>query len=229
MLYVYVAVLVLFVLFFVRKFLKKAAGGPVLLVGMPGAGKTAFLIKAVTGTDPETHTSMQPNRAELPSDTAPKGRGGSVPLVDLPGHMRLRPLLAEHLPKARGVAVFIDSVDLAEAVTGTAELLYSLLTNYKQVVARGLPILIVCNKRELETAFKPAVVKTRLEKELNVLKDTRKNDVVDLGAADHDEVVPLTAGTEAFTFERAAVPVAVCACSVHEGDILDPIAWMWGL
>ena len=67
----------------------------------------------MTGEFPGTHTSMKENIGEIPSNLTPsKFKGKKIPLVDLPGHSRLRPLLdqvmsnelAQHVHNSRVAA-----------------------------------------------------------------------------------------------------------------------------
>eukprot|EP00038_Savillea_parva_P010421 m.190147 g.190147 ORF g.190147 m.190147 type:complete len:259 (-) comp17967_c0_seq1:109-885(-) len=161
-------------------FLRRATGGAavardaVLLIGPTDSGKTTLLSLLCAGTAPPrgTVTSMAPHRAEciLKHDATAGGEPQSLPMVDIPGHPRLRrQLILSHAPACRVVLFVVDSVAFAEELSDVAELLYDAI-----VALPDRPFLIVCNKQDLFfRASKPDVVLTKLESEFNVIRKTR--------------------------------------------------------
>eukprot|EP00500_Bicosoecida_sp_ms1_P009470 CAMPEP_0203834614 /NCGR_PEP_ID=MMETSP0115-20131106/73249_1 /ASSEMBLY_ACC=CAM_ASM_000227 /TAXON_ID=33651 /ORGANISM="Bicosoecid sp, Strain ms1" /LENGTH=270 /DNA_ID=CAMNT_0050743693 /DNA_START=177 /DNA_END=985 /DNA_ORIENTATION=+ len=121
----------------------------VVIVGETGAGKTTLLHQIVSGTCPETVTSMAASEWRVrPAllggdgkgvDAAATGTGtggGSddddtplVRLVDVPGHKRLRGTMARYLPSARGIIVVVDSGSMEETLAEAGALLFALLTD----------------------------------------------------------------------------------------------------
>eukprot|EP01004_Peranema_trichophorum_P007178 NODE_5966_length_944_cov_73.742996_g5378_i0.p1 GENE.NODE_5966_length_944_cov_73.742996_g5378_i0~~NODE_5966_length_944_cov_73.742996_g5378_i0.p1 ORF type:complete len:271 (-),score=38.75 NODE_5966_length_944_cov_73.742996_g5378_i0:76-888(-) len=211
-------------------FRKRQRGNRILFIGLPNAGKTAFWYKVTLGQDASTHSSMQPNEGFLdPASAPPKMRSKRFPVIDLPGHPRLKYLINENLPLARGIVFFIDSLEFGETITPCAELLFTLLTNHT-VVSRPIPILIACNKRDSEMSFKATAIKSKLEKEINLLRTSRKNELGSIGDGDDEGLqgVPLGVDSVPFTFDSdAPVPLHWAECSVRKGNTKSVTDWIW--
>ena len=72
----------------------------------------------------------------------------------------------------RGVILFVDSKNkpqLAEA----AEMLYDMLNN-ENILEQRTPILIACNKQDLQFAKRATQIQTDMEKELEELRKVRR-------------------------------------------------------
>eukprot|EP00667_Euglena_gracilis_P027004 EG_transcript_32996 len=166
-------------------FHRSQKGSAVLLIGLPNSGKTTYWLQVMCGSAGATHTSMKENVRQIPAEAAPTSglRKKQITLVDLPGHMRLRPLFDHYASQTRAIAFFIDSVDVGENLSPCAELLYSLLTN-ADLVARGIPIMMVCNKRDIELSYKLVTIKNKLETELNAMRKSKQHEMGTLGDAD---------------------------------------------
>jgi signal recognition particle receptor subunit beta len=121
----------------------------ILLVGPSNAGKTALFYQL---TDGEQHhgtvASMQENAATA-SIPAKGGGSRSMRLVDVPGHSSMRHKLESLLHEAAGVVFLVDSVEVTPHRTEAADLLYDVLT-HPELQRRRLPLLIACNKMDLE-------------------------------------------------------------------------------
>jgi hypothetical protein len=79
----------------------------------------------------------------------------TLPMIDIPGHSRLRrQLIISHAAPCKVVLFVIDSVAFADEMSDVAELLYDTM-----VVIPDRPILVVCNKQDLFfRASKPDVI-----------------------------------------------------------------------
>eukprot|EP00906_Rhabdomonas_costata_P004543 RCo006693 len=216
----------------VLKFLRgRKARQAVLLLGLPNSGKTAFWFKVMTSQDVVTHTSMKENKGYLPKPATHAHLRGSAPLVvDVPGHMRCRPLVRQYLSAAKAIVFLVDSIEIIYNYSSVAEYLYSLLTN-ADLVRRGLPVMIACNKRDDPLSAKPSLIQEKLEKELTTLRSTKKNELLELGdsqEANAARVVPLGSPQVPFTFTQSPLPVLWRECSVATGDQLeDLMCFMW--
>lgn len=98
----------------------------------------------------------------------------SMKIVDIPGHERLRYKFFDKFKgSAKGVIYVIDSVTLQKDIRDAAEFLYNILSD--SVMQKNIPVLILCNKQDQTMAKGCTVVKTLLEKEMNLLRLTKTN------------------------------------------------------
>lgn len=153
------------VIFFQRR--KNLRRG-VLIVGLSDAGKTLLFSQLVGLKKVHTYTSIKENKA---SYNIPKK--GSLNLIDLPGHDRIRVGFLDHFKGlARAVLFVVDSAKFPQEVRDVAEFLYNLLCD--PVISQHCPpIMIVCNKQDAPMAKSPKVIQSQLEKEMNVLRTTQ--------------------------------------------------------
>ena len=68
--------------------------------------------------------------------------------VDIPGHFNFRERIQEVLQTAAGVILVVDSKDKPK-LPEAAEILYDILNN-NDVLSEKTPILIACNKQDLQ-------------------------------------------------------------------------------
>lgn len=96
-----------------------------------------------------------------------------VPLVDAPGHPRLRALAASRAPTATAIVFLVDSSDFLPRKADAAEALASLLAGAwrRKTKKKGnVPVLLACNKSDAgEAAHSPEFIRRRLEKEIEAL------------------------------------------------------------
>lgn len=74
--------------------------------------------------------------------------GLRVDCVDIPGHFNFRDRIQEILQTAAGIILVVDSKDRTK-LPESAEILYDILNNI-DVLDRKTPILIACNKQDLQ-------------------------------------------------------------------------------
>jgi len=142
----------------------------VLLVGLCDSGKTLIFSRLVHKKFFQTYTSTKENGGiyELHGD-----KTGTLKLVDLPGHERLRPTyLEQYKTLARGIIFVIDSLTFQKEIRDVAQFIYSLLTD-KVISNNATPILIACNKQDQALAKGVKVIQAQLEKEMNALRVTQ--------------------------------------------------------
>ncbi|KAL3213125.1 hypothetical protein MRX96_035626 [Rhipicephalus microplus] len=160
-----VVVIITTIIFFQRR--KNLRRG-VLIVGLSDAGKTLLFSQLVGLKKVHTYTSIKENKA---SYKIPKK--GSLNLIDLPGHDRIRVGFLDYFKGlARAVLFVVDSAKFPQEVRDVAEFLYNLLCD--PVISQHCPpIMIVCNKQDAPMAKSPKVIQSQLEKEMNVLRTTQ--------------------------------------------------------
>lgn len=92
---------------------KKASGSSVLIAGPCNAGKTMLFMQLRDGTTHNgTVASMQENSGVVSVNNDRGQTVGSVSVVDVPGHERLRRILEKRLDDASAVVFVIDAADI---------------------------------------------------------------------------------------------------------------------
>ena len=209
------------------------SGDAVLLCGVCGAGKTSLFQTLRTGAPfLRTVTSMAPNDARFAVEGTSATRGvvsKHVRVVDLPGHPRLRAAFDEHAPRARAIVFLVDAVDFTARRREAAERLFEILSD-PAVAKRRCPVLVACNKSEKITAHPVDVVRKRLEKEVDALRQSVKGQLADSagGEAGAGNAARLGREGEPFRFDDATLAnkIAFAACSVAENDLQDVKAFL---
>lgn len=159
----FVVLITCVLLYIFRK--KRAARTDFLLTGVCDSGKTLLFSQLVINKGRETFTSISENIGWYQC-----GRG-SVKVLDLPGHERLRSkFFDKYKSQAKGIVYVVDSATLQKDVRDVADYLYTILADN---ATSSSAILILCNKQDEPLAKGSAVIKALLEKELNVIRSTR--------------------------------------------------------
>ncbi|XP_055689620.1 signal recognition particle receptor subunit beta [Lutzomyia longipalpis] len=210
-----IAIFITIVLLYVYK-KKKTSRTDVLLVGLCEAGKTSIFTRLIYSEDRETFTSIKENIADYSS------KNGYVRVVDIPGHERLRGKFDEYKNQARGVVFVLDSVALQKNIRDVADYLYTILL---EPAIASLPFLILCNKQDETTAKGSSVIKTMLEKELNLVRSTRKNQLESVDSSGKSNVFLGKQGKD-FEFIHISQYVDVLECSVKNNDIDSLTDWL---
>ncbi|EGD84413.1 hypothetical protein H112_08116 [Trichophyton rubrum D6] len=137
-------------------------------------------------------------------------------LRDTPGHGKLRDLevIAQLLDpskqkqskiKVRGVIFMIDASTLMDAgqLADVARYLYDVLIILHRFSAstraRSTPVLVAANKQDLFAAIPAAMVKEKLEAEIEAARETRRKGVINPDAEGDDETDAF--GNQSFTFQ----------------------------
>ncbi|KAK3927924.1 Signal recognition particle receptor subunit beta [Frankliniella fusca] len=166
---VLVAVLAVVLTFVILKlFLRqRTARRSVLLLGLCDAGKTLIWSKLLYGRKADTHTSIKENVGDYQTNK------GLLKIVDIPGHERLRmKFLDQYKSSARAVIFVVDAMTFQRDLRDVAEFLYNILLD--TVLSHSNPaMLIIANKQDQPMAKGSSLLKTNLERELNLLRDTK--------------------------------------------------------
>lgn len=146
---------------------KRQARRGVLLTGLSDSGKTLIYSRLLHDKFVLTHTSVNENVGEY------QNNGSSLKIIDIPGHERLRgKYFDDYKTMARGIVYIIDSTSVQKEIRDVAEYLYTLLSD--AVVAKNCPpFLILCNKQDQTMAKGPNVIRSLLEKEMNLVRTTK--------------------------------------------------------
>ncbi|EZA52398.1 hypothetical protein DMN91_012475 [Ooceraea biroi] len=143
---------------------RRSIGRSILLTGLSDSGKTLIYARLMHSTFVRTYTSVKENVGDMSAGKS------SLRIVDIPGDERLRSkYFDKHKTSAKGLVYVIDSVTIQKEIRDVAEYLYNLLSD----VQRNVPVLILCNKQDQTMAKGCAVIRTMLEKELNLLRMTK--------------------------------------------------------
>ncbi|XP_014604542.1 PREDICTED: signal recognition particle receptor subunit beta [Polistes canadensis] len=155
---------------------KKFIGQTILLTGLSDAGKTLIHSRLVHSKFVETYTSVKENIGEMVINNK------TLRIVALPGDERLRyEFFDKYKLAAKAIIFVVDSVTFQKNIRDVAEYLYNLLSDIDEV--RRLPILILCNKQDQTMAKGYSVIKSLLEKEMNLLKLTKPNQLETMDAS----------------------------------------------
>ncbi|KAI6189733.1 Signal recognition particle receptor subunit beta [Aphelenchoides bicaudatus] len=169
--YIVIGAVLLGLLIIVAIFYKRKSKTNILLLGLSDAGKTLIFTKFISKSGEwDFYKSMKENVAEILSPS-----GEPLKLVDFPGAERLRSNLFENwlgkdLSALRQIIFVIDSETVSKKTRDVAELLYDVLVAIR---SSGTPLLIVCNKQDLDMAKSSKAIRSLLEKELSLVCRTR--------------------------------------------------------
>lgn len=154
----------------------------VLLMGLPGSGKTALFAQLTSGKEVSSCTSMEVNEGRLclSGKEGKQGVDESSPLIiDHPGHRRLYHSLRRTLQRAIKVILVVDAVsvqdDRHEGAAAVAELLYTFLHTPEFYGVRQ--ILVACTKRDELTSYSAKAVKKMLEAALTSCIQSRRGEL----------------------------------------------------
>ena len=85
--------------------------------------------------------------------------------------------MQEVIPSSLAIMLVIDSKDRQEFHIA-AELLYEILNNF-EVLDKGVPIMVVCNKQDVQFSRKAIQIESELEKEIEALRKVRRATIND--------------------------------------------------
>ncbi|KAI1759008.1 P-loop containing nucleoside triphosphate hydrolase protein [Hypoxylon sp. FL1150] len=183
----------------------------IVLLGLPGAGKTSLLTLLERGDKAlQTNISQEPQSIELTvsddhgastfREAAREDAPGShrkFLLVDTPGHPKLRNTSAmTHMASntVKGIIYMLDASILDEQLTDVAAYLYDILLTLQKRTGAGktsktpnaINVLIAVNKLDLFTATPATLVKSHLEAELGRIRQFRSKGLLESGVAVED-------------------------------------------
>ncbi|KAB7494460.1 Signal recognition particle receptor subunit beta [Armadillidium nasatum] len=171
---------VLYVVFF--KLLKtKTSKNVIALLGLCGSGKTQLFYQLCHGIDVLSVTSVKESSHSLSISDSRK-----VTVYDIPGHDRIRYSLFDKIKSQLKALIFvIDASAIQEEIKDVAEFLYTILCD-GSVQGCKPNILIVCNKQDIPFAKGASLIKSSLEKEMNLLRVTKSNQLKSVGTGENN-------------------------------------------
>ena len=132
-----------------------------LICGPNGAGKTVLVNYLATGEFRDTVSSFDDTLVSIKEST----------YWEIPGHFHLRSKLIKAAEGAKVIVLLLDSKD-REKFTEAGWILFDLLNN-NTVNENQTPIIIACNKQDLQFAKKSTVIELELEKQVEEFKKVR--------------------------------------------------------
>ena len=146
--------------------------------------------------------------------------------LDIPGHFNFRVRIQETIETAEAVILVIDSKD-RQKLPEAAEILYEILNNIT-VLDRQVPILVVCNKQDLQFAKHVTQVEAELEKDIEELRRVRRAtmDDQDTDKQNISQQGFLEQYRKKFSFSDAELkrnlpPISFCRASVVKEELAD--------
>ncbi|XP_062550780.1 signal recognition particle receptor subunit beta [Armigeres subalbatus] len=196
---------------------KRTARSDVLLMGLCDSGKTLLFSHLILDDEKETFTSIKENLGYLTTSS------GELRLVDVPGHERLRGKFFDQYKNLSKAIVFvIDSVTVQKDIRDVADFLYTILADK---ATTNLPVIILCNKQDETLAKGEGVIKSLLEKEINLVRQTRTSQLQSVDANSADAVF-LGKSDKDFEFGQLSQKVKLVACSAKECQLDDLNAFL---
>ena len=193
---------IIFVFVFLKYSIYSKNKDAILFIGPCGAGKTALSYKVCYDCFPDTTTSIKAGKYILS-----RGNSKSVPVIDFPGHPKLRSQVNEYLSRARRIVFVVDASKIQTQAREAAEFLYDLFTN--PLLENGPPMLIACNKSDIPGSRPPPRVKLAIQQELDKIKKTRQS----MEIVGDNESVSLGREGQPFSIERDP-PIKVSFASI---------------
>ena len=150
------------------------------IVGASGSGKTTLFYKLSTGQFRDTVSSIEENYSgaagfELTGLKLPDGTEIKkvVECVDVPGHFNFRERIQEVANgQVNAFILVVDSKDRTK-LAESSELLYDVINNLN-ILDRKVPILVACNKQDLQFSRKALIVQNEFEREIEEIRKVRR-------------------------------------------------------
>ncbi|CAL7950370.1 unnamed protein product [Xylocopa violacea] len=207
-----VIVIIITIVLFAIWHRKKSVGNSILLTGLSDAGKTLIYARLLCSKFVKTHTSVKENTEDIMINNRP------LKIVDIPGHERLRYKFFDQFKlSAKGLVYVIDSVTFQKDIRDVAEYLYNLLSDS---AIQKKSVLILCNKQDQTMAKGSAVIKTLLEKEMNLLCMTKTSQLEATDASATN--VFLGKQGKDFEFAHLETNIEFAECSAYNKDPETP-------
>ncbi|KAJ8721984.1 hypothetical protein PYW08_004386 [Mythimna loreyi] len=184
----------------------------VLLMGLSDSGKTLLFVRLVYSQYRQTFTSMKENVEEYLTTS------NNFKLVDMPGQERLRNrYFDQYKNSAKGIVYVIDSVTIQKEIRDVAEYLYTVLSD-PVVQSYNIPLLILCNKQDQDLAKGSQVIKSLLEKEINLVRVTKSSQLQSVDPSQGNNATFLGKIGKDFEFSHLSNRVDIAESSANTGD-----------
>ncbi|KAH8106267.1 ARF SAR [Cristinia sonorae] len=124
----------------------------ILMLGLDSAGKTTILYQLQIGEVVQTIPTIGFNVETV------QYKNIKFQVWDLGGQSSIRPYWRCYFPNTSAIIYVIDSSDTARLTTSRSEL----LTMLSEEELAGVPLLVFCNKQDVEGALKPEEISEQL-------------------------------------------------------------------
>ena len=148
-------------------------------------------------------------------------------VVDIPGHFHYREQLKDTVEIARAIVVLLDAKEkyllclylalFREKYGEAAEILYDII-NKVTLLDHRVPVLIACNKQDLQFAKKATSIEVELEKEIEELRKVKRATQLDEA---NTKIGYLEDLKKKFSFIEMQFPVQFVECSVKNEDLTE--------
>lgn len=195
-----------------RRTLRKS----VLLTGLSDSGKTLLFVRLAYSQYRQTFTSMKENVEEYITSSK------SLRIVDLPGQERLRnKFFDQYKNSAKAIVYVVDAVTIQKEIRDVAEYLYTILAD--PVVQNNNPsVLIFCNKQDQPLAKGAQVIKSLLEKEINLVRVTKSSQLESVDPTQTNITAYLGKSGKDFEFSHLNCKVDIAEGSANNFDDDNP-------
>lgn len=191
----------------------------VQILGLCDAGKTLIWSQLLHGRKVDTLTSIKENIDVYQTNK------GLLRLVDVPGHERLRMKFFDQYKETTRALIFvIDAMTFQKDLRDVAEFLYNILLD--NTISYNSPsMLILAHKQDLPMAKGISLIQSNLEKELNLLRET-KDKLISLSAKSEKQAYLGKQGKE-FSFSQLNMQIDFAESSaVSEEGIESVKKWL---
>ena len=200
---VFVGLLTLLFFYLTRR---KSSGRNLLLLGVCEAGKTALFARLTQDKAVETCTSSKENIGQL---TCPNKANTTLTVIDIPGHERVRDKHFENTKtSAKAILYVIDSQKLQKQLRDVTEYLFKILSS-SSISQNRTPLMIVCNKQDLSMAKGSNYIRKELEKEIQLLRETKSRGLEGTNNEKETDFVYLGRSGQDFSFQDLRNKVSI--------------------
>eukprot|EP00347_Sterkiella_histriomuscorum_P010900 403374493 len=159
---------------------QKKQQNQLVICGAVHSGKTSLFYHLITKEVRTTVTSINVNETPQPMEVKIPGSAigqdsaitKKISVIDVPGHYHFKERLQEALESAKAIVVVIDSKE-KEKFGEAAEIIYEILNNLT-VLSNHTPVVIACNKQDLQFSKKSTVIESELEKEIEEIRKVKR-------------------------------------------------------
>lgn len=183
----------------------------ILLTGLSDSGKTLLFVRLVYSQFRHTFTSMKENVEEYMTSNK------TFNIVDLPGQERLRnKFFDQYKSNAKAIVYVVDSVTIQKEIRDVAEYLYTILSD-ASIQSNSPSLLILCSKQDQPSAKGAQLIKTLLEKEINLVRVTKSSQLQSVAPSQNRTTYIGKSGKD-FEFSHLNSKVDFAECSLVGDD-----------
>jgi len=189
-----------------------------ILLGNSYSGKTAIFTQLVYKKPIPTQISIKENKGVITLDKTNK----KLECIDIPGFGNIRyQLLNKYKIQTKAIVFVVDSSTFSKDCKDVALFLFDILSD-PALAKAGIPILIACNKQDYDFSKSSVLIKSNLEKEIDVLRKTSQAKLVstdDKSKETSRNNLLSTKSNKSFDFnDLKTFKVDFCECSAVDNE-----------